>query len=207
MSSFIIVSAYTTGTLYENEVKNLEKDCKKLSIPFYAHAYESTGSWVENTMKKPSILLECMDKLQDKYPTMVWVDADARINEYPSLFEEFDITGVDFSVLQIGGISRVLSGTVFMRLNQKIKILLYEWEKQCLTSSERLGDQKALRDIITNQFYSFLGIFFKSLPYSYCYIFDDTVRKISSSVPPLSGEPIIVHTQASRRAKHVYTKS
>jgi len=39
------------------------------------------------------------------------------------------------------------------------------------------------------------------LPYSYCYVFDDSLRNLAPEIPPLEGDAVIVHTQASRKNK------
>lgn len=203
---FVIVSAYTKKTNYENIIKNLEQDCKKFEVPFHKIGYESTGSWVENTMLKPKIILQDWDELSYFYKNLIWIDADARLTKYPKYFSELESEGRDFSIFQMGSFHRVTSGTIFIRLNEKMKSFVSQWENKCKTTTERKGDQHSLRQIIADGIYSTLMVNYKPLPYSYCYVFDDSLRKLSPSIPKLEGEPIVLHTQASRNRKNSETK-
>lgn len=197
--SFTIFSFYTISTPYSREIQNLQKDCKNLSIPFMKVGTQPTGKWVENTMLKPSLILKAMDKC--KTEVLVWVDADARIKSYPTFFDELEKEKIDFSVFQMGSQSRITSGTIFMRVCPKIRTLLEAWAWMCKTSKERLGDQHELRKVIKRGAYKQIGLKYKALPYSYCFIFDDSLRNLSPSISPLEGDPVILHTQASRRYK------
>jgi hypothetical protein len=199
--NFIIFSSYTIGTSYEKIIKNLESDCNKLKIPFISTSYNSTGSWVKNTMLKPTLILRDWSFLSKVYESLVWVDADARIKSYPDVFDKFIQEDIDFSVFQMGSISRVTSGTIFMRLTDKVKKFVMLWQRLCDIQKTPIGDQKELRELISKGFYSTLNIKYKALPYSYCYIFDDTLKRLEPKIPSLVGEPVILHMQESRNQK------
>lgn len=199
---FVIVSAYTKDTNYAKIIKNLESDCLKLKIPYHFIEYNSVGVWVENTMLKPKIILSDWEELKYFYKNLIWIDADARINSYPKYFSELNDQQKDFSVFQMGSISRVTSGTIFIRLNDKMKEFVESWRDICQTTKQRLGDQQCLRELISKGIYQKLNINYKSLPYSYCYIFDDTLRKLEPKIEPLTGIPVVCHMQASRDRKN-----
>ena len=200
--SFEVFTFYTTNTPYEAEAELLQQDCKRLNIPFRKAATTSTGRWVENTMLKPSIILSELLRAKDEFDCIVWVDADARINSYPQVFADYDKEGIDFSVFQMGSRSRITSGTIFMRNNSSVQNFLRDWCTECYMSEERLGDQHSLRSLIRKKGYERYNINYKALPYSYCYIFDDSLRLLSPEIPPLKSDPVIVHTQASRKYRN-----
>jgi hypothetical protein len=195
---FVIFTAFTKNTNYENIAKTLQQDCRSLQVPFYSLGYDSKDSWVENTMVKPKLILDAWDKLEENFYNLVWIDADARLEGYPKYFKELSDNEIDFSVFQMGAESRVTSGTIFIRLNSKMKEFVSRWNQLCETDKERKGDQHCLRKIIASGIYRQLGVGHKSLPYSYCYIFDDTLRKLAKNIKPLKEKPIIKHMQASR---------
>jgi hypothetical protein len=197
-SKFVIVSAYTKRTNYENIIKSLKGDCEKHNIPFSSIGYDPTGSWVENTMLKPKLILQNWDGLSYFYKNLIWIDADARIESFPKYFIELDKQQIDFSIFRMGAFSRVTSGTIFFRLNDKMKEFVTIWNKECLESKERNGDQHCLRNIIAKGIYGKLKVLHKDLPYSYCYVYDDSLRRLSKDIPKLKGNPVIKHMQASR---------
>jgi hypothetical protein len=157
-------------------------------------------------MVKPKIILQDWEELSYFYNNLIWIDADARLNSYPKYFSELSLEEIDFSVFQMGSIARVTSGTIFIKLSPKMKSFVSEWEIACRNSKERKGDQHCLRKLIEGGTYKRLGIKYKSLPYSYCFIFDDTLRKLEPSIPQLKEDPVITHEQASRNRKNSETR-
>jgi len=198
--SFRIFTYYTENTPYEQEADNLQRDCERLKIAFEKFAVPSTGEWVENTMIKPtqiSVALDCFSS-----SNIVWIDADARIKSYPHIFDEYENDGIDFSVFQMGSQKRVTSGTIFMRNVPKVREFIHDWRLECRQCMDRIGDQHCLRKLIKREGYKKYDIKYRSLPYSYCYIFDDSLRRLAPNIPPLEGEPVVVHTQASRKYRN-----
>lgn len=198
IQDFVVVSAYTKNTNYENIIKNLKQDCLNLNIPNYFIGYGSTGSWVENTMLKPQLLLSVWKELSLFYKNLIWIDADARIMLPPKYFSELSNDNIDFSVFQMGSISRVTSGTIFIKMTEAMRIFINEWKNLCEVTDDRKGDQQCLRNLISCGMYDKLNIKYKPLPYAYCYIFDDVLRKLEPNIPPLTESPVVVHMQASR---------
>lgn len=202
-NNFLIFSAYTKDTNYENIIINLKNDCARLQIPFISLEYASTGSWVENTMLKPKNILDIWDTASKQFKYIIWIDADARVLSYPKYFSTLIEEDIDFSVFQMGSISRVTSGTIFIKLSDKMREFVEAWLKICQTSKERRGDQHSLRQLIASDIYQIKKIKYTSLPYSYCYVFDDTLRKLEPTIAPLTGEPVIRHEQASRDKRNL----
>jgi hypothetical protein len=192
----IVLSFYTIGTPYEQEVVNLITSCKKLGIETDIVGISSKGSWEKNCAVKPFFILQ---KLQAWNRPVLWVDADAVFKQFPnfSIFE-----GIDFSVrvnefLPKTHESRVVSNTIFIQNNTKGKSILEEWcqnTEKALHDQERVlefWDQTALRDAI----YAQEDIRFLPMPLAYAKIFDFDALFISEA------EVIIEHYQASRRFK------
>ena len=51
---YVIISMYTVKTPYEKEIKDLEKCCKDLNLPYKFYPIQNLGDWVKNTQQKAS---------------------------------------------------------------------------------------------------------------------------------------------------------
>ncbi len=189
----VIISFYTKGTPYEQEVKKLIASCKKFGLETAIEGVESFGNWEINCAYKPFFILKKLEELQKP---VLWVDADAVFIQKPTWQEAF---AADFSVhlepeLPRDHPSKVRSGTIFVR--EGGKLLLKQWIQHChsqLSDPKREGefwDQTALRDAIASTV-----VQVAPLPLSYVKIFDHPIDLITVA------EPVIEHYQASRRFK------
>jgi hypothetical protein len=197
--NFCVFSFYTENTPYEDEIHILETSCRNLKIPFQKSSIPSSGKWVNNTMHKPKLILEFMEKT--KYDAVVWVDADGVFKEYPQLFVQYLSDKVDFAVFRMGSRYRVTSGTIYLANNDRVKSFVNTWKEFCEGTKKPLGDQACLRKIIKKGYVSEYQLKREDLPYSYCYVFDDSLRMLSDEIEPLQTSPVIIHNQASRRFK------
>ena len=190
----LIVSYYTTGTGYEDEVKNLIDSCKKLDLQTDIVPIESKGSWDQNCCYKPEFLLE---KLEQHQRPVVWVDADAIFLKDPSLFKslECDIALRTYDDLPLEHPSKLITGTLYLAPNDKVRSLLIEWSTECQKmlqeGEQEVWDQIALKRILLKR----QDIELFPLPDSYCAIYDKTLTP--------EGEAVILHYQASRLFKKV----
>jgi hypothetical protein len=187
-SDFLIVSFYTKDTPYEKEYETLMASLEKFNLPCYIEAIESKGSWVANCSYKSTF---CKEMLAIHKKPIVWVDCDAEILQYPSLFlsmQDFDI-GCHYFTRKSGKVE-LLSGTLFFNYTDASRELINRWEDACKNSPARL-DQKTLEDTIKS--YETIKIF--DLPQSYVNIFDDGRVSLEDTV--------ILHRQASRRFKRI----
>lgn len=184
--SFIVSAFYTKDTPYEGEARKLKKTCKKFNIPYDIVGIPQQQNWEANCAQKPRIIKEALLRHEDK--NIVYLDADARIMRDPVLF---DVFAGDVGVHYLFG-KELLSGTIFLKNTNSVFNLVTLWE---LVQQEAEGtwDQIVLQDVL-REFGSRLGIRLKTLPANYCQIEDIMAH---------AGRPVIKHTQASRRLKHV----
>jgi len=187
MNLFIIVGYYTKDTLYEERAKHFIQSLKKFKVPFYIEPIENLGNWNKNTAYKPTFL----KKMLIKFPiqNVVYVDCDAEILRYPKLFETIE-GDVAVHLFDRSCYSKshqgfeVLSGTIFLRNNERAFGLVEQWESLC-SAQPGIWDQKHLEKVLNGNF--------SLLPGEYCKIFDRWNKRYP--------DPVIVHYQASRQVR------
>ena len=86
MARWMVISAYTINTPYEDEVKVLESTLLEHNVPYKLYPYESQGDWETNCLQKGRIILKAFNELQRN---IVWLDADAEVLQYPELFDTY----------------------------------------------------------------------------------------------------------------------
>lgn len=183
---FIITSFYTVNTGYEKEVVHLIASLVQQKIEYDISGIESLGSWDANTKYKPVHLLKILDKYPDS--NVVWLDADAILYGYPALFENIEEDlGVHYLVHPPRP-PELLTGTMFLRNNERIRKLLDVWIKGCQLDPR--WEQKILQDIVNKK--TIPGLTVYTLPPQYCKIFD-TMRATPN--------PIVEHYQYSRKVR------
>ena len=191
----IIVGYYTVNTPYEKEAEGLINSCKRLNLKFDIPGVPNFGSWQSNTRFKAKFMLEMLQK----YPgqKLLYVDCDAVIHSEPILFKnyEYDI-GIryqDFNWRK----NECLSGTIFMRSNDKTTTLCKRWmeindsEGSTAKTLEQWNLDKAIQEGV-----GAYGLTLNNIPPEYTFIFDSMKRMY----PGL--KPIIEHFQASRRFRN-----
>ena len=184
----IVVSHYTRATGYEQEIEHLKETLESLKLDYEFEAISTLGSWRANSnycAMQVQHALKCRPNRD-----ILRVDADARFNSRPILFEDpsFDADVAaciyDFSYRP----NEMLGGTLFFRNNTNTCALVDQWAWLACESdrkSERNGD--LLQELVLTT-----PLKFMSLPPEYCKIFD----KMEDC-----GPAVIEHFQASRRFK------
>lgn len=186
---YIVIGYFTIGTLYEIEIRRLISSLIRFQIPYFIKPIADLGDWYRNVQYKPTFLMEMLDRFPDK--SLVYVDADAEFCKPPVLFDALDArSDVNIGVHLLDHTKRgrpqanfeMLSGTIYLKNNQIVRDLLYQWEVLCRKGG-KLWDQTALASVLE-------GKAFQILPEEYCTIYD-----YMSDVK----EPVIKHYQASRQ--------
>ena len=184
--NYIIVGYYTRDTIYQDKARVFKESLLKFKIPYDIITIKNLGDWWKNTCYKPTFLKEMLKK---HYPTpIVYVDIDAEFMRYPDLFDTFE-GDIGVYVFDRSEYSKshhgfeVLSGTVFLRNNDKVANIVEKWENEC-KENPKVWDQKSLEKVLDGQY--------SLLPGEYCKIFD-RMKFIT--------DPVIVHYQASREVR------
>jgi hypothetical protein len=193
-----IISFYTGH--YQWDAEQLMKSMNKLDMKNYEVDYKDRlGDWVRNTQIKAPFILE---KLKQNN-AVVWTDADSRIRQVPTLFDNIntDIAvfymprkHVDRFVLPehacIQNVNEYLqSGTMYFKNNERVVKLLERWI-ELNEEDPTQWDQWTLQKAISES-----DVTVTHLPPEYVYIAGDNSRIY------LNTKPVIEHLQASRRFK------
>jgi hypothetical protein len=194
----LVVSYYTKGTPYEEEVKNLISSCERFGIECHVEGVEDLGSWEENCALKPYFIRDVMNK--EKRP-LLWVDADAVFLK-PMVFEEFMFS--DLSLLKYEEDTDirfcVAAGTVFINATEGGRQALDLWCHYADQIRQMEGKAPAFMDQVSLYlvFLSKPPISLALLPVRYCKIFDRPIEGLSSQ------DVVVEHRQASRRFKKTH---
>jgi hypothetical protein len=121
----------------------------------------------------------------------VYLDADARVRQYPILFDQLAETDCDFAAHWRGG-SELLSGTLYFGATVNALALADKWVEECEAHPD-VWDQQCLQNAVD----SMPGLKVERLPFSYCRIFDGQGQDEQGVVP------VVEHMQASRRLRRV----
>jgi len=180
--SFIVIGFYTEDTPYEDEIQGLVKSCANFNIQCEVRGYPSRDSWQENTCIKPEFILDMMEEFPNK--DLVYIDADGIVQQYPELFD----TMTDDIAIHYKDGTELLSGTIFIKNNDKMKLFIKCWIN-ILSNHPQMIDQKGLNTTII-RFAESQGVSVGKLPATYTQIYD---------LMKDAGNPVIEHFQASRR--------
>jgi hypothetical protein len=191
----LVVSFYTKGTPYEEEVNPLEESCRQFGIEYHIEGVETRGSWEENCAYKPYFMREMMKKFARP---LLWVDADAVFLK-PLSFEEWMFADLAFVKFKEDDDIRfcVASGTVYVNATEGGVKSLDIWCQYSSSIRKEKGEAAPFMDQVS--LYLVLlskpAIEIAQLPLIYCKIFD----RENSGVDP--NNSVIEQRQASRRFK------
>jgi len=198
MQSFIVCCFATIDTPYEEIAEShLLPSLQKLNIEYNYTKIENLGNWNRNTGFKPSFALQMLDIHKDR--NIVLLDVDARVEKYPEIFDTIpDKYNIAAHILdqnlwfqRKNTKKELLSGSLFIRNNERSKYLVNEWIEECRRSRE--WEQRSLSAILAlnnERIYE--------LPLSYCYM--DTLP--DGRQPHIKVDEVIIrHFQASRICK------
>lgn len=198
MNNYIIASYYTVNTPYEKVMQdyllNSINNSNVIDISLlYIKAVENLGSHQLNANYKPQFIYETMLLFSDK--DIVFLDADAELLQYPTLFDTLDCD-IACHILDWQrwyghslGTKELLPGTLYVRNNEKMQAFIKLWAELSKNSYKWDG-------IILKELLQVSDINFKELPLSYCYI-----KTLPNGKEPRIkiDNPVIVHNQVSRK--------
>jgi hypothetical protein len=193
---WILISYYTIGTSYEKEIRKLINSLSNHEIDYCIFGKKPLGTWRENLNYKSETILQAFKMFPNK--DIVFVDSDAIINRYPSIFDElsndefYNIGAAFHNYRQSTGPGSLLSGTLWFKNNNMTQAIVNRWHKKGLQKKD-IRHQHCLRLAIEETMMDGNLLFVYRLPTAYTYIFDYNYGKIIS--------PVITHYQASRRLK------
>lgn len=165
---------------YEADACELLRSCRDFGLDADVRAVPNLGSWARNCGYKPQFIRERI--LDNPARGVAWVDADARVRQYPALFDSLDC---DFAAHWRHGVE-LLSGTLYFGPTARARQLVKAWcEAQQQSPDE--WDQRVLQRVIESTRPGDLKVAY--LPAEYTRVFDDAKM----------GEPVVEHMQASRR--------
>lgn len=180
----VYVAFYTRDTPYEAEADKLRENLEQFDLDYEMTSCTSTGSWECNTQLKAGIILEAL--YEHKRRPVVYLDVDARIEQYPVLFDNILC---DISFHYFRGVE-LLSGTLFFGNHTPIGAELVKQWRDENDSHPGQWDQRTLQKVVEAR--DDLDIL--PLPETYVYI---------NHLSVTNEKPVIRHTQASRQHKRV----
>ena len=181
--TYLIVSYFTADTPYEEEVKKLQASIEQFSLPSFIPSRPNLGSWEKNCQQKADVILEALEMQPHN---VVWLDADAVIQQDPVLFGELQC---DIGYHYLEHRKELLSGTLFLKNSPKVIQLVKDWIALNATNDE--WDQKNLQRLVESN----SSLERQIIPAEYCKI--DRNRKQPNVTP------VIAHYQASRKYKRI----
>ena len=196
----LIVSFYTKDNSYQKVINRyLLPTLKKWDLEYYIEPIESLGNWSRNTSFKAEFILQMLEKWKQD---IIWIDADATIEQYPKLLYNIPIEK-DIAVFYLDlylhwrNISNqkkreLISATMMFRYNPKVIKFVKEWISRC-KANPNMWEQKVLQNLLEKD--NTLNIY--KLPQEYC-----SIVLYNDKVPKYIKNPIIIQHQVSRQYKH-----
>lgn len=176
-----LIAFYTENTPYEEEAKIWKDSFSSYSTKIYP--IKNKGSWELNCAMKPKIILSA---LVDFDEPVLYLDIDARLCSPIPEVPEPELPGICFwNQLWNPSVRELLSGTIYMPPTENSLNLLNAW----IAFQEKnptMWDQKTFQRVIETDKYEY-----HVLPLDW----------INVSKFIKTENPIIYHTQASRRLK------
>ena len=194
--SWILISYYTEGTSYEEEIKKLKQSLENYKIDYCFYGEEALGSWRKNLNHKSRVIREAMSKYKDK--DIVFVDSDAIIKKYPALFDELS-SNRHYNIATCfrcyrGSVSpgSLLSGTLWFRNDKAGREIVDRWHDIAI-KNEDVRHQHCLRLALEEIQMQGNFLLINRLPNAYTYVYN---YKYDGNVIP-----VIMHYQASRKLR------
>lgn len=193
-----LVIGYHTGGGYELEARAMIASISAFGLEHRVEELPSLGSWQANTYRKAEYILETLRAVQCP---VLFLDADARMRRYPTLFDDFNadlgLSWFDWEKINASGRKgkELSSAVMYLAPSKRAFALLEDWiacNKTRAAQRSDVWEQANLAEVLRKQGRSFKVHPIVSIPHSYNQIFD-TMAHV--------GPPVIEQMQASRRLK------
>jgi hypothetical protein len=164
--------------LYNWHIERLKDSLIDHGIESYIEEIPRCSDWSIHVNYKPVFILKCLEMFDEN---IVWLDADAVVQQYPVLFDDMD---ADIAVHYKDN-KEMLAGTIYVSNTDNGKKLIKEWVDMCV--DKRHNEQPMLQHMLKESDYTVC-----KLPAPYTLIFDTMKAQ---------GPPVIEHFQASRKGR------
>lgn len=187
----VIVSFYTPE--YKIYADKMQQSAQKFGFETDIVAVKKQGDWLKTVYSRANFIKLMLEKHKR---SIVWVDSDAQILQYPELFDNLDVDFaahfLDTKTLYGGGYEKdvdLLGGTMFFNYTEKTLQLVDNW----ISNNETMPKQKLSQWVLHETVKKWDGKILE-LPPTYCQIFDSMAHM---------GEPVIEHYVKSRSFRNV----
>jgi hypothetical protein len=182
MKPWKVFAFHTDLPLYINCINRLEKSLIKLDISFdiLSLDYSDYGTWQNTVESKSTHILHALETNEEN---IVYLDADAVVNEYPVLFDTIE---EDVAVHYRNG-TELLASTIYFKNCSKVKQLVKDWIVNFKEGTNDMREQVYFAKTLEASDCSVYR-----LPPSYALIFDLMKNQ---------DKPIIEQFQASRKGR------
>jgi hypothetical protein len=168
---------------YEQHAQRLIESIKNFKFSASIVRSFDLGSWDKNTHYKSTFI---MDRLDYHKEDIVYLDCDAIVCQYPSLFDSMACDVGCWRVPRPYG-GHLSNGTIYLKNNENVGKFVKTWEDMCRVSQVDCFEQEKFERAVKST-----GVSFQELPITYCQIYDFPIRPEGS---------VIVHNQASRQLR------
>jgi hypothetical protein len=181
----VVVSAYTRGTGYEQEVTRLKKSVLARGLAGFFQGSDPRGSWQENVAFKSDFITA----MARYHPTrsLLWLDADAELLQSPDLLRD---CRVDLGYVQLTS-GEVMGCAIYLGNPPHWRVIpfLEAWRSAC-HSDYSVIDQLHMQRLLAEAAWA-TRLSRLLLPLTYCKFFDQELL--------VDQQPVVEQFQASRR--------
>ena len=183
----LFISYWTSGP-YEEYGRRLVKSLSKHMVDFdyVITPRVAFSGWIQACAYKANVIKEFLITKQPR--PIVWLDADATVEQYPSLFFELDC---DVAARFFNGdrqVGHLGSGTLYFANNARVMQIMNDW-LEVLVKNPKMLDQDGLHQSLRMH----PDAVIHELPPEYNFIFDTDKAEFPSL------KPVILQHQASRK--------
>lgn len=186
----IYTAFFTRGTLYESEAERLRVSLAQLGLEHDIRAIDSLGGWQANSGYTATHIRNVQRDHPDR--TIVQLDADAVVWQYPWIFDELEAKGVDIAVHYRQG-HELLNGTIWLAPTDAARKVIERYESLVREAGNNCHNEQKMLAAAIEEMGDALKV--EKLSAGYCYIFDIMKNDLAK------GECVTIeHLQASRCA-------